>query len=265
MTRAFVLMLATIVMTGLLQGPAEAEDEEKAHREDEIRLDDVSIEIQFPGTEPATTSVSTADGPAYDFGPTCGAGGRAICYQGATCFENDVEGVLYDVFLEGEKVGETCVTEQEAAEQEQVTPGRVLRAFRRLSWPRSELIIQPPGGTTLVNFATNFYTDNTAPSRQRVTLLRQGVLIEATPTTYTWHYGDGTTTSTQDAGAPYPALDLTHDYATVDTFAPRLDTTYAGRYRLNGGPWITIPETLTVTGATQILETVEALPTLVDY
>ena len=176
-----------------------------------------------------------------------------------------VEGVLYDIFLEGEKVGETCVTEPQAAEQEQVTPGRVLRAFQRLTWPQSDLVVQPPGGQTLVNFDTNFYTGNTDPSRQTVTLLGQSVLIEATPTTYTWRFGDGETSSTSAPGAPYPALDVTHDYGKVGSFGPSVDTTYAGRYRLNGGPWIAIPETLTVAGAAQQLETVEARPTLVGY
>ncbi len=155
-----------------------------------------------------------------------------------------VDGVLYDVFLAGEKVGETCVTEQQAEQQEQVTPGRVLRAFQSLSWPQSELAIQPPGGQTLVNFATNFYTDNVAPTQQSVTLLGRSVLIEATPTTYTWRYGDGTSAATASPGAPYPALDVTHGYATLGTFAPSVDTTYTGRYRLDGGPWTAIPESL---------------------
>ncbi|MAS56354.1 MAG: hypothetical protein CMJ44_17365 [Pimelobacter sp.] len=176
-----------------------------------------------------------------------------------------MEGIKYDVFLAGEKVGETCVTEQEAAEQQQVTPARVLRAFRRLDWPESELVIEPPDGRTLVNFDTNFYTADDSPVRQRVTLLNQSVLIEATPTTYTWHFGDGTTLDTASPGAPYPALDVTHDYARAEQYAPSLDTTYTGRYRLAGGPWIAIPETLTVPGAAQELEAVEALPTLVDY
>ncbi|WP_323794436.1 PKD domain-containing protein [Nocardioides sp.] len=176
-----------------------------------------------------------------------------------------VDGILFDIFLGGEKVGETCVTEQEAAQQEQVTPGRVLRAFRSLTWPQSDLVIQPPGGQTLVNFATNFYTDNDQPSRQSVSLLNQDVLIEATPTSYTWRFGDGTTSSTSTPGAAYPALEVTHDYATVGAFAPSLDTTYTGRYRLNGGPWIAIPETLTVPGVAQQLETIAARPTLVDY
>ena len=180
-------------------------------------------------------------------------------------FDDDVDGISYDVFLDGVKVGETCVTEQEAAQQQQVTPGRVLKAFRSLSWPQSGLVVQPPGGQTLVNFATNFYTENATPSTQQVTLLGQSVVIEATPTTYTWRFGDGGSLSTSAPGAPYPALDVTHDYARVGVFGPSVDTTYTGRYRLNGGPWVAIPETLTVAGAAQQLETIEARPTLVDY
>ncbi|MGA8847735.1 MAG: hypothetical protein WB471_14065 [Nocardioides sp.] len=174
-------------------------------------------------------------------------------------------GTNYDVFLAGEKVSEVCVTPQEATPPPQVTPGRVLRAFRSLTWPQSDLIIQPPGGTTLVNFATNFYTENTAPARQRITLLGQDVLIEATPTTYTWLHGDGSTQATDRPGRPYPHLDVTHDYQRVGSFAPRLDTTYTGRYRLNSGPWTPIPETLTVSGAPQALQSIEARPTLVDH
>jgi len=228
-------------------------------------LEDVYYTDQQVGDTSASTTITDPSGPTYDYGPSCGLGGEAICYEGAVCVDDGVGGVLYDVFLEGAPVGEICVTPQEAVEVELVTPGRVLRAFRSLTWPRSDLTIQPPNGETLVNFDTNFYTDNTTPSTQSVTLLGRTVLIEATPTTYTWHFGDGTTTHTADPGAAYPALDITHRYTTLDTFTPSLDTTYTGRYRLDGGPWVAIPETLTVPGAAQALETIEARPTLVDY
>ena len=40
-----------------------------------------------------------------------------------------------------------------------VTPGLVARAFRTIDLPASELGVQPPDGRTLVNFDTNFYTE----------------------------------------------------------------------------------------------------------
>lgn len=266
--RCFGLAAASLMVVVLLMpvGPAGA-DHGHGHPtlSPNSNLQAIGASDQTPGGSSNSTAPASDDGHTYSLIPSCGLGGQYVCYEPDPCVA-ERSGYLYDVLRDGEPTGtQVCVTEQEAAEQEQVTPGRVLRAFRRLSWPRSELVIQPPGGTTLVNLPTIFYTDNTAPSRQRVTLLRQGVLIEATPTTYTWHYGDGTSTSTPTAGTPYPAFDITHEYGTVDTFAPRLDTTYTGRYRLEGGPWIAIPETLTVTGASQRLQTVEAIPTLVDY
>jgi len=177
--------------------------------------------------------------------------------------EGDIEGVLYDILLEGEVVSQTCVTDAQPQQQPQVTPGLVLNAFRRLAWPASPLLIQPVGGRTLVNFATNFYTDNTTPTRQSISLLGQRVTVEATPTTYTWRFGDGQSDATTSPGAAYPTLDVTHDYLTKGRVAPSVDTTYAGRYRVNRGPWIAIPATLTVPGASVAIDVIEARPTLV--
>ena len=84
---------------------------------------------------------------------------------------------------------QACLTQQQAQQINGLTPGFVERAFKRLSWPSSELVVQPPNGKTLVNFDTNFYTTNTQPSTRTVTLLGQRVTVEATPTQYTWHFG----------------------------------------------------------------------------
>ena len=39
--------------------------------------------------------------------------------------------------------------------------------------------------------------------------------IEATPTSYTWHFGDDGDLTTSDAGAPYPDLRITNRYSRV--------------------------------------------------
>lgn len=251
--------VAAIALAGaLLPGAAFADDAQ-------ADLEHIFYSAQQDGESSGNQTVATSGAPAYDYGPTCGLGGRAVCYEGSPCVDDGVEGLSYDVFLAGEKVGEVCVTEQEAVEQEQVTPGRVLRAFRSLEWPQSDLVIQPPDGQTLVNLPTNFFTDNTSATRQTARLLGQEVLIEAVPATYTWRFGDGASQATASPGTAFPALEITHQYADVGTFAPSVDTTYTGRYRLNGGPWIAIPESLTVAGASQDLEAIPARPTLVDY
>ncbi len=188
-------------------------------------------------------------------------GSYYVCYDTAGCVEDGQDGLLYDVFRDGEVIGQTCVTESDP-EDPTVTPPMVVAAFRQLDWPASELVVQPPGGKTLVNFATNFYTENTAPTSQTVTLLGQRVVIEATPETYTWNYGDGQSESTHSAGAAYPALTVTHDYTQAERFRPSLDTTYAGRYRVNGGPWVTIPATHMVPGVAESLRVIEAKPVL---
>jgi hypothetical protein len=145
-----------------------------------------------------------------------------------------------------------------------VTPGLVGAAFRRLPLPASELVVQPPGGRTLVNFATNFYTENGEFTRT-VSLLGQRVVLRIWPAGYGWRFGDGAVKQTVAAGSPYPDLEITHRYLSKGRVAPRVDTTYAARFRVNGGPWRDVAGTVTVPGAAQGLRVVEARPVLVGY
>lgn len=159
-----------------------------------------------------------------------------------------------------------------------LTLAHIRHAFAELPLPTADLVVQPPDGLTLVNFATNFYTPTSAPITRTVTLLGQQVTIRATPSTYTWRYGDGTTRTTTDPGAAYPHLRITHRYERTGRYRPSLAITYTGTYRLGGtngpndasgpgspGPWRPIPGTVTRQGAPQALRAVEATPTLVGY
>jgi hypothetical protein len=204
----------------------------------------------------------------YSIRPACEIGGIALCSEPATCHIGGHAGRLYNVYQDDAPEPldwQACLTEQEARRLGGLTPGMVERAFRRLDWPSSALMVQPPDGRTLVNFETNFYTTNTHPTTRTVTLIGQRVTVEATPTSYTWHFGEDEDQTTADPGASYPDLRITHRYTHVGSVGPSVDTTYSGRYRVGNGAWQSIPDTLTVPGTPVDLQVVSATPHLVGY
>jgi hypothetical protein len=146
----------------------------------------------------------------------------------------------------------------------EVTPGMVAAALQVIPLPPSELQVQPANGRTLVNFATNFYTD-TAPFDRTVTLLGQRVDLHIVPSGFGWRFGDGKSLETADAGAPYPDLRVTHTYQRKGDVAPAVDTTYTATYRVNDGPWADVPGSVTVAGVPVGLEVLTATPVLVGY
>jgi hypothetical protein len=198
------------------------------------------------------------DGYTYDLDPRCKAGDQRVncqVFAGCTTADGD-EGEIYIIWRYEDdtgvrtRVGTACLTPSEFRSLGAITPAMVRREMQRLTWPRAELEIQPPDGQTLINFQT-------------VVLLGQQVTIEATPSEYTWHFGDGATKATTTPGAAYPDLDVTHDYADPGRISPSVDTTYTGRYRVNGDAWQEIPGTLTVEGEPVALRVRSAEPHLV--
>lgn len=145
----------------------------------------------------------------------------------------------------------------------QVTDATVLHEVRRVGLPAAEVSVQPEDAT-LVNFDTIFYTDRPVFTRT-VTLLGYSVDIEATPSEFLWHHGDGTEQATETPGAPYPEMDVTHQYTDAHvTVHPSVDVTYRVRWRVDDGAWHGIDETLTATGAPTSLRIKEATALLND-
>ncbi|MGA9748671.1 MAG: hypothetical protein WBQ50_14520 [Nocardioides sp.] len=137
----------------------------------------------------------------------------------------------------------------------------MLTALRRIGLPALEAQTQP-AGKTLVNFETIFYAEP-EPFTRTITLLGQRVSVEATPATYTWHHGDGSTATTTTPGARYPSQDVVHEYLDAHTtVSPRVDVTYTARFRVNDGPWQDIDETVTITGPGGSLRIAEATAVL---
>ena len=224
-----------------------------------------------PGEVQDAVATAADDGVTYTLESRCKVGGEVRnCPANATCtLENGRRGLIYIVYRTVDATGErtrygtTCLTPGQYNALETITPAMVRREFERLDWPTSELQLQPPDGQTLINFDTNFFTDNTTPTTRTVTLLGQQVEIEATPSEYTWDFGDGASQTTSSPGAAYPDLDVTHEYASEGRVSPSVATTYQGRYRINGGGWQQIPGTLTLQGEPEALRVRSASPRLV--
>ncbi|MBB6628592.1 hypothetical protein H5V45_14800 [Nocardioides sp. KIGAM211] len=155
-----------------------------------------------------------------------------------------------------------CPAEGTPVAPAQITNALVLRALRRIDLPGSELVVQPPGGTTLVNFETNFYTEQGEFTRT-VRLLGRRVDLRIWPSRFRWEFGDGASLSSESAGAAYPDLEITHDYARKGVVSPSVDTTYAAEFRVDGGPWRQVTGTVTIAGAPAQLEVTTARPVLV--
>lgn len=161
-------------------------------------------------------------------------------------------------------LGYSCPTETEPAEPVQITNAMVARAFQRIPLPPSRLVVQPPGGETLVNFATNFYTV-AEPFERSVTLVGQRVDLRIRPSGFGWSFGDGTRVRTSGPGAAYPDLEVTHEYRRAGRVGASVDTTYSAEFRVNGGAWAPVTGTVTMAGAPVGLRVRTASPTLVGY
>ncbi len=158
----------------------------------------------------------------------------------------------------------SCPTRQVPVAQPAITNALVLRALRRVDLPASELSVQPGDGRTLVNFDTNFFTEQGEFTRA-VRLLGRRVELRIWPSRFVWRFGDGAVLGSESAGSPYPDLMITHDYREAGGVRPQVDTTYAARFRVDGGAWRDVAGTVTIPGASVPLRVVTASPVLVGY
>lgn len=145
----------------------------------------------------------------------------------------------------------------------------MLEAVRRVRPPAIEVIVQPPGGQTLVNLDTIFLAE-AEPLTRPVQLLGRRVLLRIIPSRFTWVHGDGSRQVTREPGRRYqPGIPMddyvTHRYVDAgETVHPRVDVGYSAKYSLNGGTtWTDVVGEVTIAGPAGTLEVVEARPVLV--
>jgi hypothetical protein len=282
MNRPAAAILALVTATATLCIPHVAWADSHVERYTEATLYSTVTQCERPADEVVGYMArSGLDGYEYkmqmqcmdnSWEPLCDNPRACVTPEGATGIwfklqRRDIEEPIIDAGWQ--YYGETCVRLRDLDRFRIITPEKVWDRMKELDWPTAEIVVQPPGGRTLVNFRTNVYTElDQTPKTKLVRMYGVPVTIEASPVTYTWHWGDETDPETTDwPGAPVPKnltpddLDdlITHEYLDADvTVTPSVDVTYSGRFRIDDSEWIAIEQTLTLPGPAVDLEVIEA-------
>lgn len=152
-------------------------------------------------------------------------------------------------------------------------PGEALAAFKRVELPASTIIVQPPGGETLVNFKTLL---STQAERHQINVhldkVKMDLVLEVWPSHFLWHHGDGTTQESTTPGLAWTEgadVDaggfITHVYAQkLKAARVSVDTTWSAQFKAAGAPaWRPVDGTVSIAGAPVTLTVREATPELV--
>lgn len=221
--------------------------------------------------EPVTASSSTSKPlppGEWKSEPVCAIGGNATCGELAYCPDGTVQQAVWYETKTGTKINQYTAC---ASEPLPTTPTNALPALdpyaelQTVVLPESTLHFQPAGNQTLVHFKSNFYTDS-APFDATVTLAGGATKVDfkIRPVEFDWTFGDGTTLKTTSPGAPYPKLDVTHEYLKSGTVTASVSTVWGAEYRVNGGAWGPVNGTVTKTGAGVAITVRQATPVLTD-
>ena len=163
---------------------------------------------------------------------------------------------------EWDLLGVTCLPELVPGDPAALTMDDILRAFRDTDFAVPDLRIEPRGNVTLVTLPTYFelvwpdagFAPGEVDSPDPATMLGFHVDIKPTFNHVVYHFGDGSTLGPTDSlGGPYPDGDVVHEYARSGEHDVSAEVEYGGEFRVNGGNWIDIPGTVTVSGAPQTL------------
>ena len=214
---------------------------------------------------------------------TAGSPDPAACQRAAaSCLSSSgIVGVgfLYEIYARPrgstdpwQYLGSTCFADQVPGASPAITLGQIIDAFHLTPWATATVSTQPEGNTTLVGlptyaritWSTAGYQPGEIDTLDPARMLGLTVQIRPRVDHYTYVFGDGSTLGpTRSDGGVWPDGDITHAYSTPGTYQARVDTTFTGDFRINGGPWTQIPDTVTVTGPTTTITVHAAKPVLV--
>lgn len=144
------------------------------------------------------------------------------------------------------------------------TMDQIISAFHETDLALPAVDVQPAGNVTLVNLPTYFAlvwpAAGTEPDEiSATTIIGYHVEIRPKFVSAEYFFGDGRSIGpTESLGGPYPSGDIVARYDSAGSPEVRVDVTYGADFRISGGEWVEIPDTLTITGTPEVLQVREA-------
>lgn len=156
-------------------------------------------------------------------------------------------------------IGLTCYADAVPGSRPTITMAMIRQAFHLTPWATPRLTTQPKGDVTLVgldtyyqvNWSTTGYQPEEIEPIDPAAMLGYQVEIKVKLDHFTYLFGDGHTFGpTPYEGGVYPTGTITHQYQQPGTYPAQVETTFGAEFRINGGAWAPIPDTVTVPGPT---------------
>lgn len=217
-----------------------------------------------PSSPVNDASCATMNAPCENNTPTQGQGPAVKVYR------SRVDGDAKPVDARGrvaaaaswEYLGVTCLPDLVPGRSRPLTMAQIRAAFHDTRFAVASLHLQPEGDVTLVHLPTYLElrwpvegyqpgeVDAVDPGRM------SGYRVDIRPqlTSVVYRFGDGTVSpATTSLGGSYPDGDVIHSYDAAGRYELRADVTYQGQYRVAGGAWVDIPDSVTILGTRQVL------------
>ncbi len=192
----------------------------------------------------------------------------SACYKASQgCLGNTAAqgiGLLYEILRRPlgsndawEFIATTCFGDQVPGASPSVTMAMIQQAFHTTPWAKPVMSTEPKGNVTLVGLDTYYKVDWSAQGFQPqeietidpATMLGFRVEIRPRLDHFTYVFGDGQDFGpTSNEGGVYPSGGITHPYLQAGDYPARVDTTFGAEFRISGGAWAPIPDTVTVPG-----------------
>lgn len=228
------------------------------------------------GSQSSSPGTKTPGQPSYEYkrmwwSQCMGTGLQRWCTDDAIATRVCADGTpalaplfRHEVDATGHEVAPWDLVDPGGCPEDAATPVLTAEEFARLPLTPSSVRLQPADGRALVHYGVITTTDP-APQTLTTTILGTPITVTATPTSWTWDYGDGTPPrTTSDPGAPYPDTSGAHPYDTPGTYRLTLTTTWSGTYQVGGtGPQQPVTGTATTTSAPVTITVETAHPHLV--